>query len=85
MIAVVIVVIQVVITAWGFNAIRLFERWTMPVVLAVMVVMTVVSAFHVNGSFAPSSLSYRRQAVGGQHRDDCHRNRLGHHMVRLRR
>ena len=56
-IAVVIVVIQVVITAWGFNAIRLFERWTMPVVLAVMVVMTVVSAFHVNGSFAPSSLA----------------------------
>jgi NCS1 family nucleobase:cation symporter-1 len=56
-IAVVIVVIQVVITAWGFNAIRLFERWTMPVVLAVMAVMTVVSAFHVNGSFAPSSLT----------------------------
>ena len=48
-IAGVIVVIQVVITAWGFNAIRLFERWTMPVVLAVMLVMTVVSAFHVNG------------------------------------
>jgi nucleobase:cation symporter-1, NCS1 family len=56
-IAGVIVVIQVVITAWGFNAIRLFERWTMPVVLAVMVVMTVVSAFHVHGSFAPSTLS----------------------------
>ncbi|MBJ7341271.1 cytosine permease [Mycolicibacterium sp.] len=56
-IAGVIVVIQVVITAWGFNAIRLFERWTMPVVLAVMLMMTVVSAFHVNGSFAPSALS----------------------------
>lgn len=56
-IAAVIVVIQVVITAWGFNAIRLFERWTMPIVLAVMVVMTIVSSLHVHASFAPSSLS----------------------------
>ena len=56
-IAAVILIIQVVITALGFNAIRLFERWTMPVVLAVMVVMTVVSGFHVNGNFAPSALS----------------------------
>lgn len=58
MVAVVIVVIQVVITAWGFNAIRLFERWTMPVVMIVMVVMTAVSAFRVEGSFAPSSLTF---------------------------
>ncbi len=56
-IAGVIVLIQIVITAWGFNAIRLFERWTMPIVLAVMVVMTIVSGLHVDASFAPSALS----------------------------
>lgn len=56
-IAAVIVVIQIVITAWGFNAIRLFERWTMPIMLAVMVVMTIASSLHVHASFAPSSLS----------------------------
>ena len=57
-IAAAIVVIQVLITAWGFNAIRLFERWTMPIVLAVMVVMTIVSGIHVHPSLAPSTLSF---------------------------
>jgi NCS1 nucleoside transporter family len=55
-IAAVILAVQVVITAWGFNAIRVFERYTMPVILAVMVVMTVVAGFHVDGSLAGASM-----------------------------
>lgn len=64
-IATVIVIIQVVITAWGFNAIRLFERWTMPVVLAVMVVMTIVSGIRVHPNFAPSGLSLMDKLSAG--------------------
>jgi NCS1 nucleoside transporter family len=56
-IAAIIMTIQVVLAAWGFNAIKKFERWTMPVILVVMLVMTVVASLNVHPSFAPGTLS----------------------------
>ncbi|MCD4849993.1 cytosine permease [Arthrobacter sp. AK01] len=55
-IAAVIMIIQVLLAAWGFNAIKKFERWTMPVILVVMVVMTIVASLNVHPSFAPGTL-----------------------------
>jgi len=48
LIAVVVMVLQVGIAAWGFNAIKAFERYTMPVILLIMVVMTVLAFIHVD-------------------------------------
>jgi NCS1 nucleoside transporter family len=47
-IAIAVMLIQVGIATWGFHAIRYFERYTMPFVLAIMVVMTVVAFTHVD-------------------------------------
>lgn len=47
-IAVAVMVIQVGIATWGFHAIRYFERYTMPFVLAIMVAMTVLAFTHVD-------------------------------------
>lgn len=47
-IAISVMLIQVGIATWGFHAIRYFERYTMPVVLAIMVVMTVLAFTHVD-------------------------------------
>ena len=47
-IALVVMIIQVGIAAWGFNAIKCFERYTMPVILLIMVVMTVLAFTHVD-------------------------------------
>ncbi len=47
-IAAIIMLIQVGITAWGFNAIKKFERWTMPVILVVMLAMTVMALVNVH-------------------------------------
>jgi NCS1 nucleoside transporter family len=47
-IAIVVMSIQVGIATWGFHAIRQFERYTMPFVLAIMLVMTVVAFTHVD-------------------------------------
>lgn len=43
LIAAAVILLQVGIAAWGFNAIRQFERYTMPVILAIMVLMTVLA------------------------------------------
>lgn len=48
LIACVVMLIQVAIAAWGFNAIRYFERYTMPVILLIMVVMTGLAFFEVD-------------------------------------
>ncbi|AKK00573.1 cytosine permease [Pseudomonas sp. MS646] len=48
LIAVAVMVLQVVIAAWGFNAIKCFERYTMPVILVIMMVMTVLAFTHVD-------------------------------------
>jgi NCS1 nucleoside transporter family len=47
-IAIAVMLIQVGIATWGFHAIRYFERYTMPFVLAIMVVMSVVAFTHVD-------------------------------------
>jgi len=47
-IAIAVMVIQVGIATWGFHAIRYFERYTMPFVLAIMAVMTVLAFTHVD-------------------------------------
>ena len=47
-IALIVMLLQVGIAAWGFNAIKCFERYTMPVILLIMVVMTVLAFTHVD-------------------------------------
>jgi purine-cytosine permease-like protein len=47
-IAIAVMLIQVGIATWGFHAIRYFERYTMPFVLAIMVVMTGLAFTHVD-------------------------------------
>ncbi|KAA9160535.1 cytosine permease [Amycolatopsis acidicola] len=46
-VAAIIMVLQILLAAKGFRAIQVFERWTMPVVLLVMVVMTVLAVTRV--------------------------------------
>lgn len=48
LIAAAVMVLQVGIAAWGFNAIRQFERYTMPVILVIMAVMTVLAFWRVD-------------------------------------
>ncbi|WP_207547559.1 purine-cytosine permease family protein [Paraburkholderia ginsengiterrae] len=47
-IAIAVMLIQLGIATWGFHAIRYFERYTMPFVLVIMVVMTVLAFTHVD-------------------------------------
>jgi NCS1 nucleoside transporter family len=47
-IALVIMCVQVGIAAWGYNAIKYFERYTMPFILMIMLVMTVLAFTHVD-------------------------------------
>lgn len=47
-IAAVIMVIQVAIATWGFNAIKVFERYTMPIIFAIMAIMTVLAFTNVD-------------------------------------
>lgn len=42
-VAAALMIVQVALAAWGFTAIKKFERWTMPVVLLVMVAMTILA------------------------------------------
>ncbi|MCY1510256.1 NCS1 nucleoside transporter family protein [compost metagenome] len=48
LIALAVMLIQVGIAAWGYSAIRHFERYTMPIVLLIMVVMTALAFTHVD-------------------------------------
>ncbi len=41
-------VLQVGIAAWGFNAIKVFERYTMPVILLIMAVMTALAVLRID-------------------------------------
>jgi nucleobase:cation symporter-1, NCS1 family len=74
-VAVVIMVLQVVIAAIGFRAIARFERWTVPVTLAVLLAMTVVAwstsgvkwgyaGGHLHGAALWSALSTIMTAIG---------------------
>lgn len=47
-VAIGVMVLQVTIAAWGFNAIRYFERYTMPVVMVIMAVMTIMAFVSVD-------------------------------------
>ncbi|UTW13363.1 purine-cytosine permease family protein [Marinobacterium rhizophilum] len=55
LIAIIIMCLQVAIAAWGFNAIKYFERYTMPFILLIMVVMTVLAFDHVDVQWQQSS------------------------------
>ena len=55
-IAVAVMLIQVGIATWGFHAIRYFERYTMPIVLVIMIMMTVVAFSHVDIHWHVSSV-----------------------------
>ncbi|WP_024777273.1 purine-cytosine permease family protein [Pseudomonas corrugata] len=57
-IALVVMIAQVGIAAWGFNAIKCFERYTMPVILLIMVVMTGLAFTHVD-------IQWQRSTVEG--------------------
>lgn len=48
MIAALVMVLQVGIAAWGFNAIKMFERYTMPVILVIMAIMTALAFLRVD-------------------------------------
>ncbi|MDR7127621.1 cytosine permease [Pseudotabrizicola sp. 4114] len=56
-IAVVVMITQVCIAAWGFNAIKYFERYTMPVILIIMLVMTGLAFFEVDVQWTVSTVS----------------------------
>ena len=55
-IALAVMILQVGIAAWGFNAIKIFERYTMPVILLIMVAMTVLAFAHVDVQWQASTL-----------------------------
>ena len=57
MIAALVMVLQVGIAAWGFNAIKYFERYTMPVILLIMAVMTVLAFLRVDIRWVSSTVS----------------------------
>ncbi|WCB96723.1 hypothetical protein DSM104299_05489 [Baekduia alba] len=42
-VAAVVMIVQVVISVWGFYAIKSFERWTVPITAAIMALMTVLA------------------------------------------
>ncbi|MGH6821529.1 MAG: purine-cytosine permease family protein, partial [Methylocella sp.] len=46
--AVLLVALQIGIAAWGFNAIKYFERYSMPLILAIMAIMTMTAFFGVD-------------------------------------
>ena len=55
-IALVVMFIQVGIAAWGFNAIKYFERYSMPFILLIMVVMTALAFTHVDVRWQQSTI-----------------------------
>ncbi len=55
-VALAIMVLQVGIAAWGFNAIKYFERYTMPLILGVMVIMTLLAFFTIDIRWSNSTL-----------------------------
>ncbi|RYF59761.1 MAG: cytosine permease [Comamonadaceae bacterium] len=57
LIAFVIMAIQVGVATWGYYAIEAFERWTMPIIGTVMVVMTIVALIHVKADFTTSTVA----------------------------
>jgi NCS1 nucleoside transporter family len=57
-IAAMVMVLQVGIAAWGFNAIKVFERYTMPFILFIMAVMTAMAFLRVD-------IKWQSPTVGG--------------------
>ncbi len=58
MVAALVMVLQVGIAAWGFNAIKVFERYTMPLILFIMAVMTALAFLRVD-------IKWQSPTVGG--------------------
>lgn len=56
-IAAAVMLLQVGIAAWGFNAIKYFERYTMPVILAIMGVMTALAFMRVDIQWNTSTIT----------------------------
>ncbi len=52
-----IMLLQVGIAAWGFNAIKYFERFTMPLILLIMAVMTALAFLRVDIQWQTSNVS----------------------------
>jgi nucleobase:cation symporter-1, NCS1 family len=57
LIAAIVMVLQIAIAAWGFNAIKVFERYTMPVILAIMATMTAMAFARVDIQWQASTTS----------------------------
>ncbi|HSI16716.1 MAG TPA: cytosine permease [Sphingomonas sp.] len=57
LIACVVMLAQVGIAAWGFNAIKYFERYTMPAILSLMVAMTVLAFLRVDVQWHATTIS----------------------------
>ncbi|WP_315838254.1 cytosine permease [Bradyrhizobium prioriisuperbiae] len=57
LIAAVVMVLQIAIAAWGFNTIKVFERYTMPVILAIMAIMTALAFIRVDIQWQTSTTS----------------------------
>jgi hypothetical protein len=79
MIAALVMVLQVGIAAWGFNAIKVFERHTMPVILFITAVMTALAFLRVDIKWQSPHGGVR----GGHAVDDRDRHRLGYLMAHL--
>jgi NCS1 family nucleobase:cation symporter-1 len=57
LIAAIVMVLQIAIAAWGFNAIKVFERYTMPVILSIMAIMTALAFARVDIQWHASTTS----------------------------
>lgn len=57
LIAAVVMALQVGIAAWGFNAIKYFERYTMPVILLIMAIMTALAFLRVDIKWQASTVT----------------------------
>lgn len=57
LVAAIIMVVQVAIATWGYYAIEAFERWTMPVVFVIMLLMTGAALIHVRPAHTAAVLT----------------------------
>ncbi|MCC8941105.1 cytosine permease [Bradyrhizobium sp. Arg68] len=52
-----VMLLQVAIAAWGFNAIKVFERYTMPFILLIMAVMTALAFLRVDIKWSAATVT----------------------------
>jgi NCS1 family nucleobase:cation symporter-1 len=82
-VAAVIMIIQLTIGTLGYYTIRTFEKWTAPVLAAVMAVMTVLAFKQGKRCLEPLDGSRSRADHGRQRADDRGRDRVGILVVSL--